>query len=140
MSLAEEIVKRSTQASPNQEVDEFGIPVPAPETLEYLVARALCLNTQAIEGKPAIHGLHLRNGVVYKGHTSLTENDATIYNLTHLKRSLKAWEKAAFWRELKKHLPTLNRQFLEVAPDLYWDINKAELINHKEAEYRAKMA
>lgn len=141
MSLADQIVERNTNSSPNQEVDEFGIPVPTPETPEYLVARALALDQRALEPtEPRIHGLHLRGTTVFRGHTELKECRKTLLELTRLKRNTKDWEEAEFWRLLKQYLPTLNRRILEIAPDLYWDIEKAELINRKQVEKGAEDA
>lgn len=139
MSLADQIVDRNTNSSPNQEVDEFGIPVPMPESPEYLVARALTLNEWSLEEtEPRIHGLHLRGTTLFRGHTELRECRKTILELTRLKRNIKDWEEVEFWRLLKQNLPTLYRRILEVTPDLYWDIDKAELINRKQAEERSK--
>lgn len=139
MSLADQIVERNTNSSPNQEVDEFGIPIPTPETPEYLVARALALNEWSLEeAEPRIHGLHLRSRALYRGHTPLKENRRTLLDLTRLKRRIQDWEEVEFWRLLKQNLPTLYRRILEVGPDLYWDIDKAELINREQAEERSK--
>lgn len=139
MSLADQIVERNSNSSPNQEIDEFGIPIPTPETPEYLVARALILH-QPGNADPLhdIHCLHLRNGALYLGHTPLRETKKTILELTRLKRSLKDWEEVEFWRLLKQYIPRLNRRFLIVGENCYWDIEKAELINAKEAQERSK--
>lgn len=139
MSLADQIAERNTEQSPNSNLDEFGIPVPTPETPEYLVVRALALNARSLdELEPRIHGLHCRDNQVYQGHTQLKEDRKTILRLTRLKRNIKDWEEVEFWRLLKQTLPTLYRRILEVAPDLYWDIDKAELINRKQAKERSK--
>lgn len=139
MSLADQIVERNTEQNPNTEVDEFGIPTPTPETPEYLVARALALNERSLEEtEPRIHGLHLRGTVVFRGHTELKECRKTILELTRLKRTIRDWEEVEFWRLLKRNLPILYRRILEIAPDLYWDIDKAELINREQAEERSK--
>lgn len=140
MSLADQIVERNTEQSPNTEVDEFGIPVPQPETPEYLVARTLALNHRqlAMFQEPEIHGLHLRNGNVFEGHTQLKECRKTILELTRLKRSIKGWEEVEFWRILKECLPVLDRHILQIGPGLYWDIENAELINRQQAEERSK--
>lgn len=138
MSLADQIAERNI-TSPNQSLDEFGIPVPTPETPEYLVARALALNEWSLqEAEPRIHGLHLRNGVLYKGHTPFNESRRSLLELTRLKRTIKDWEEVEFWRLLKQNLPTLYRRILEISPGLYWDIDKAELINREQAEERSK--
>lgn len=139
MSLADQIVERNTNSSPNQEVDELGIPIPTPEPPEYLVARALMFdNRDYREHNLWITGLHLRNGVIYKYHTVVPETKKKVLELTRLKRNIKDWEEAEFWRILKEHLPKLSRRILEVAPDLYWDIDKAQLINREQAEERSK--
>lgn len=139
MSLADEIVKKNTQQSPNTKTDELGIPVPTPETPEYLVARTLLINEQSLtHNEPRIHGLHTRNGELYRGTSPLKETKHTIYDLTHLKRPIKEWEEALFWRELKRRLPQLYTKVLEVSPDLYWDMEQAALINRKEAEEKSK--
>lgn len=141
MSLADQIVDRITNASPNQEVDEFGIPVPTPESPEYLVARALALNERSLdETEPRIHGLHLRGTTLFRGHAPLRECRKTLLELTRLKRTIRDWEEVEFWRLLKQNLPTLYRRIIEVSPDLYWDVDKAELINRKQAEERSKDA
>lgn len=138
MSLAEEIAKRNQHTSPNQPVDEFGIPIPATPSPEYLVARALALNEWSLgEQEPRIHGLHLRDGQLFKGHTPLQETRRTILELTRLKRPVKDWEEVEFWRILKQNLPTLYRHILQIAPTLYWDIDRAELIDREEAEQRS---
>lgn len=138
MSLADQIVERNTASSPKQEVDEFGIPVPTPESPEYLVARALALNEWSLdETEPRIHGLHLRDGQLYRGHTPLKETKRMVLELTHLKRGLQDWEEVEFWRVLKRNLPILYRRILEVGPDLYWDVDKAELVNREQAEERS---
>lgn len=138
MSLADQIAERN-QHSPNQEMDELGIPVPTPETPEYLVARALMLDSRDYrEQNFWITGLHLRDGVIYKYHTPVRENKKALLELTRLKRNVKDWEEVEFWCILKEHLPKLYRSILEVAPDLYWDTDKAELISRKEAEERSK--
>lgn len=141
MSLADQIVERNTNSSPNQNLDEFGIPTPTPESPEYLVARALALNEWSLEEtEPRIHGLHLRGTTLYRGHTPLKENRRTLLELTHLKRRIQDWEEVEFWRLLKQNLPTLYRRILQIVPDLYWDIDRAELINREEAQKRAKVA
>lgn len=138
MNLADQIVKRNEVNPDNQpNIDELGIPVPTPETPEYLVARALLIDTKAHEGEPRIRGLHIRNGTIYLGHEPLKEHKLTVYCLTHLRRPLKDWEIMAFWRELKRHVPTLSRRCVEIADNLYWDIEKAELTNKEEANARA---
>lgn len=138
MSLADQIMERN-QPSPNQEVDEFGIPIPTPETPEYLVARALAVNERSLEEtEPRVHGLHLRGTTLFRGHTPLKECRRTLLELTHVKRTIKDWEEAEFWRLLKRNLPTLYRHILELSPGLYWDIDKAELINRKQVEERNK--
>lgn len=137
MSLADQIAERN-QSSPNQEMDELGIPVPTPESPEYLVARALMFDSRDYrESNPWITGLHLRGDVVHKYHTPIPETKKKILELTHIKRNIKDWEEVEFWRVLKEHLPKLNRKILEIAPDLYWDIDKAELITRKQAEERS---
>lgn len=139
MSLADQIVERNTNASPNPNLDEFGIPIPTPETPEYLVARALALNEWSLdEMEPRVHGLHLRGTALFRGHTQLKECRKTLLELTRLKRTIRDWEEAEFWRLLKQNLPTLYRRILEVAPDLYWDVDRAELINRQQAEERSK--
>lgn len=138
MSLADQIVERNTNSSPNLQVDEFGIPIPTPETPEYLVARALAIDHRSLEPtEPRIHGLHLRGTALFRGHTPLKESRRTLLELTRLKRNIRDWEEVEFWRLLKQSLPTLYRNILEVAPDLYWDIDKAELINKEEANERS---
>ena len=139
MSLADQIVERNTNSSPNQEVDEFSIPIPKPESPEYLVARALCVNEWSLEEtEPRIHGLHVRAGQVWRGNQPVLENRKNVLALTLLKRNVKEWEEVEFWRILKLNLPTLYRRILEVGPDLYWDVDKAELINREQAEERSK--
>lgn len=139
MSLADQIVERNTGQSPNTEVDECGFTVPHPETPEYLVARALMFDSRDYrEHNPWITGLHLRGDVIYKYHTPVKETKRKILELTRLKRNLKDWEEVEFWRILKEHLPKLYRNILEIAADLYWDIDKAELINRQQAEERSK--
>ena len=141
MSLADQIVERNTNSSPNTEVDEFGIPIPKPETPEYLVARALMWdNRDWHQDNPWVTGLHLRGDVIYKYHTPIKETKKQILALTHLKRNLKDWEEVEFWRVLKEHLPKLYRNILQISDDLYWDIDKAELINRQQAEERSKSA
>lgn len=141
MSLADQIVERNMTTSPNQEVDEFGIPVPHPETPEYLVARALALDERHLEEtEPRIHGLHLRGSTLFRGHTPLEENRRTVLKLAQLKRSLRDWEEVEFWRILRQCVPVLNRRILQIATDLYWDTDKAELINREEAYERANKA
>lgn len=138
MSLADQIVERNTNSSPNQNLDEFGIPIPSPETPEYLVARALCVNEWSLdEMEPRIHGLHLRDEALYRGHTPLKENRRTLLELTRVKRNIRDWEEVEFWRLLKQNVPTLYRRILEVSSDLYWDVDKAQLINREQAEERS---
>ena len=139
MSLADQIVERHTEQSPNTEVDEFGIPIPQPNTPEYLVARALILH-QPGDAEPlhSIYCLHLRGEVLYYGHTPILEKKENIYKLTQLKRSLKDWETVEFWRLLKSYVPKLNRRFLVIGEGCFWDMDKAEIINGKEAEKRSR--
>lgn len=140
MSLADQIVKRNEEASDaSPSTDEFGIPIPEPETPEYLVARALLIDTRAHEGEPRIHGLHTRRHQLYSGHTPLKETIATLYELTHLRRRVADWEAAAFWRELKKRVPALSRRCLEITDDLYWDLERGELVSREEAGERSKI-
>lgn len=139
MSLADQIVARNTKQTPNTKVDEFGIPIPTPESPEYLVARALVLNERSLdETEPRIHGLHLRGTTLFRGHTQLRECRKTLLELTRLKRNIRDWEEVEFWHVLEEHLPKLYRNILEVGPDLYWDIDKAELINREQAIERSK--
>lgn len=139
MSLADKIVEHNARPNMDEEADEFGIVPPTPCTPDYLVARALLINEQALaDDEPRIHGLHLRDDTIFRWHSPIAENRRTMLELTRLKRNVKAWEEVEFWRLLKKYLPRLNRRILEIAPDLYWDIDKAELINRKQAEERSK--
>lgn len=138
MSLADQIVERNTEQNPNTEVDEFGIPVPHPETPEYLVARALILHQPGDANDLTIHCIHLRNGQLYLGHQPLKEDRDTIYRLTQLKRNLKDWERVEFWRLLRSYVPKLHKRFLVVGDNCFWDIDKAELINRQQAEERSK--
>ena len=135
MSLADQIAERNAAPS-SAATDEFGIPVPMPETPEYLVARALAINERTLEQTqaPRIHGLHLRGGDVWLGHNPLKQQRDTIYQLTHLRRSLKDWEAQAFWRVLKQYLPHLDRRYLEVADGLLWDTERAILVSNSKEE------
>lgn len=140
MSLADQIAERNqVSSSPDGEIDELGLTVPTPETPEYLVARALMFDSRDYrEQNPWITGLHLRDGVIYKYHTVVPETKRSMLELTRLKRRTQEWEEVEFWRILKEYLPKLCRCILEVGPDLYWDIDKAELINREQAEERSK--
>lgn len=138
MSLADQIAERNTEQNPNIETDEFGIPVPTVPSPEYLVARALIISERERKGRPAIYGIHVRDGQLYKGHTELGERRKTLLELTRVKRAPKDWEEVEFWRLLKEYAPKLNRSILQVADGLYWDTNNAELINTKEAHERSK--
>lgn len=138
MSLADQIAERNTEQDQNNNIDELGLPVPQPETPEYLVARALLLHTPKDSTPNAGNCLHRRGGQLYLGRIPLDEKKATLYDLTHLRRPLKEWEVAAFWRTLKQYAPVLDRRFLQVADDLYWDIEKAELLDYNEVNTRRK--
>lgn len=138
MSLADQIAERNA-TSPGRavgEVDEFGIPVPSPETPEYLVARALLINERALEQThaPRIHGLHLRGDAVWLGHRPLKQQVGVVYQLTHLRRSLRMWEVEAFWRVLKQYLPHLDRRYIEIADGLLWDMERAILVSEDGEE------
>lgn len=133
MSLADQIVKRNEEASDaSPSTDELGLTPPSPETPQYLVARALLLDTRAHEGEPRIHCLHLRDDQVYAGHMALKESEQAVYELTHLNHSLKKFEVVAFWRELRKYLPKLDRTKLEIAEGLLWDIESGKMVPTKE--------
>lgn len=139
MSLATEIAKRASAPTPNQPLDEFGIPAPDPETPEYLVARALIINQHGLEEDQSIgiSSLHLRQDQIFQGHSPIKEDKTSIYRLTQLKRPLKEWEVVEFWRLLRQYLPRLNRKILRVAQNLYWDTDKAELIDYATAKRRS---
>lgn len=135
MSLADQIVKRNEEApDATPSTDELGIPIPSPETPQYWVARALLIDTRAHEGEPRIHCLHLRGDEVYAGHKPLRETEPVVYELAHLNHSVKRFEVVAFWRELKKYLPKLDRSKLEIAEGLLWDIEHGKIISTKERE------
>lgn len=136
MSLADQIADKQADSSPNQDVDEFGIPIPTPETPEYWVARALIIHNR--DANLSIDCLHLRNNALYLGHQPLKETENTLYDLTHLRHPVKKWELVAFYRTLHQYVPKLNRNFLQIAEDCYWDIKQAEIINRAEALERSK--
>lgn len=139
MSLADQIAERNTNSSPNQNLDEFGIPIPVPETPEYLVARALIINQPGgADPLSDIYCLHLRGDDIYLGHTPIRINKQTVLSLTHLKRNLKTWEEVEFWRLLREYIPRLNRRFVVLGENCFWDIEKAEIISAKEAQERSK--
>lgn len=135
-SLADQIADKQAQSPETQSVDELGIPIPTPETPEYWVARALMLHQPSTPTD--IHQLHLRGDTLYLGHTPLKETEATLYDLTHLRHPVKKWELSTFYRILRQYVPKLNRNFLQIADNLYWDIQNAELINQKQALERAR--
>lgn len=137
MSLADQIADKNQQSqSPNQDIDEFGIPIPTPETPEYWVARALRIHNYGRDTE--VYQIHLRGDCLYLGHKPLKETEDTLYDLTHLRHSVKKWERAAFYQILRQYVPKLNRNFLQIAEDCYWDIKRAEIINRAEALERSK--
>lgn len=137
MSLADQIAQKNEQhATPDNSIDELGIPIPTPETPEYWVARALLINQPQTFN--SIYGLHTRNGGVWFGHDVLKEDKETLYRLAQLRHSVQTWQSVEFWRILKKYIPTLSRHFLEIAPDLIWDVDRAEIIDRKTANARLR--
>lgn len=139
MSLADKIVERNSRPNPNEtQADEFGIVPPVPCNADYLVARALILDWQSLpDGASRIHGLHLREDTIFRGHTPIAENRRNMLELTRLTRRVADWEEVAFWRVLKQRLPKLNRKILEITSNLYWDIEQAELIDRDTAVKRS---
>lgn len=136
MSLADQIADKQDQSPETQTVDELGIPVPTPETPEYWVARALRIHNYGKDTE--ISQLHLRGNALYLGHTPLKETENTLYDLTHLRHPVKKWELAAFYRVLRQYVPKLNRNFLQIADNLYWDMQKGELIDKETVLERSK--
>lgn len=138
MSLADQIADKQS-SSPSSDVDEFGIPIPTPETPEYWVARALLIhNNDRPDYDYSINCLHLRGDTLYLNHTPLEETSDTIYRLTRLRHPIKVWERVAFYAALKQYVPRFRRDFIQIAPDLYWDYQTAELIDHKKLNERIK--
>lgn len=135
-SLADQIADKQEQTPENPSIDELGIPIPTPETPEYWVARALKIHNPL--NHTDIYQIHLRNNTLYLGHTPLKENEDTLYSLTHLRHSVKKWELAAFYRVLKQYAPKLNRNFLQIADNLYWDMQRGELIDKETVLERSK--
>lgn len=135
-SLADQIADRQTPSSPNAPTDEFGIPVPAPETPEYWVARALLIHNR--DADLSVHCLHLRGTQLYLAHTPLKENEETLYRLARLRHPVKKWEVVAFYETLRGYLPRLDRRFLMVADDCFWDVERAELLSRDEVLSRSR--
>lgn len=133
MSLADQIAKKNEQHyTPNSDVDELGLPIPNPETPEYWVARALLLHQPS--NPHDIYQLHLRGNDLYLGHTPLKETENTLYDLAHLRRPVKKWETAAFYRALKAYVPKLSRDYLQIADNLFWDVANARLVDEDGLE------
>lgn len=135
-SLADQIADKQEQSPELSPVDEFGIPVPTPETPEYWVARALRIHNYGKDTE--ISQLHLRSTTLYLGHTPLKETEDTLYSLTHLRHPVKKWELVTFYRVLKQYVPKLNRNFLQIADNLYWDMQRGELIGKETVLERSK--
>lgn len=133
MSLADQIAKKNEQhASSESDIDELGLPIPTPETPEYWAARALLLHQPS--NPHDIYQLHLRGDTLYLGHTPIKEDKATLFDLTHLRHSVQEWQRAAFYRALKAHVPKLSRDYLQIADNLFWDVANARLVDEDGLE------
>lgn len=131
MGLADQIAKRNEEHfSQDGNVDEFGIPVPQPETPDYWVARALLRNRP--KDPTEIYQIHLRGNDLYLGHRYLNDTEKTFYELTGARRSVKKWELYAFFDILRQKVPVLSRRYLKVTENLLWDIEQARLVREDE--------
>lgn len=136
MSLADQIANRNEDSSSTPNVDEFGIPVPDPETPEYWVARTLCRFNR--ESDHSVHCIHYRNGALYLGHTALKEDKDTFYKLTGLRHKIQDWERVAFYEVLQKYAPVFSRKCIQVADNLFWSLADGELLTYNEIMKRGK--
>lgn len=131
MGLADQIAERNEQHfTPEDDTDEFGIPIPTPETPEYWVARALLRHQP--KNPTDIYQIHLRGDDLFMGHDQLREDERTLYELTGLRHKVKMFEIVAFYEVLRKKIPKLSRRCLQVADDLYWDIERGRLVTRDE--------
>lgn len=133
--LAAHIVKKNQNVpltSAPEQYDEFGLRVPVPETVEYLVARALLLHYNPKRSPYTVYQLHLRGGSIYFGHERIRETQDAIYDLTQIKRTLKGWEISLFWSTLRRYLPRLSKRIIEICPGLYWDTYTTSLLSQEE--------
>lgn len=140
-SLADKIADKNERGEKEDKlrgVDELGFPIPTPETPQYWVARAIRFNNLGRETEPAIHLFHTREGVLYDGHQEVKETTENVYRYARLKHSIAQWEAVEFWRQIREHVPKLNRRFLDISYGLYWDLEEAELIPYKEVMRRIK--
>lgn len=137
-SLAEKIAEknRRDEGSEERPIDELGIPIPVPETPQYWAAKMIGLNYRAKINEPPIHRLHTREGVLYDGHEEVAETLDNFYKYTRVKHGVKKWELIEFWRQVRDHVPKLNRRFLDVEGGMYWDLQESELITKAEVMKR----
>lgn len=139
-SLADRIAEKNEleREAGTAAVDELGIPIPTPETPAYWAAKMIGLDYRAKLGEPSIRQLHTREGALYDGHKPVAETLGNFYKYTRIQHPIKKWELVEFWRQVKDHVPKLNRRFLEVDGGMYWDLEGAELVDFEEVKRRLK--
>lgn len=131
MSLADQLFD-ANQTEDRVEKDELGIPVAS--NVDYLVARAMVINQKQLSSPYTPYQLHIRGGVVFKGHQELKENYENLVKVTHYTGRVSTANRVMFWEKLKKHLPVLNTDIVQISEHLFWSRLCGKIITLDEIE------
>lgn len=119
------------------ETDEFGIPIG--NTVDYLVERALAINRSERATPYTVNQLYTTpDGVIHIGREDIAETSANARKLTAVRRKLDALEEFYFWKGLKKRLPQIDYNIIQVSPHIFWDKQLGELISEEDLIARYK--
>lgn len=105
--------------------DELGLRVW--DNIDYVVARAIAISIRDRKDPNTIHQPHMRGDTIYIGNMPLDETPSNIYKLTEYNKTVRLGDQAIFWRKLKKHLPVLDPNVIQVSDKLFWDKEGGEI-------------
>ena len=129
--LADQVIQANKQEQ-NSNIDELGIGIA--DTMDYVVARILYINTLERKKDPRAPMLHTRKNrtELWKGNLHLECGKDTIYELSHIYRRLKDYEIAEIWATLLRFVPELDDSRIIISDGLYWDTETCELVRTNE--------
>lgn len=110
--------------------DELGLRVW--DKIDYVVARAIAIGVRDRKDRYSIHQPHVRGDEVYIGNELIEENVKNIYRLSEYTKSIHTGQQVIFWKKLKKCLPRLDPNVIQVSDDLFWDKEGGDVKSEKE--------
>lgn len=129
MSLAAQLYSKITKDDIG-EIDEFDLPVN--DTVDYYIARAVANNIRRRESQYTINQLYLNEGKVYIGREEVKENAPSAQIWANTEHKFTPAETFQFWEGIKKHLPVLDPDIIQISDNLFWDRIKGEILNEED--------